>query len=850
MSHANSAMPPETLRQQVAKYRERHPDYVLYAAALKRVLGKACRGAFPEAIVQTRAKSVSSFAEKCVRKYAKYNDPINQFSDFCGGRIIVQTLDQVSAVRRFMEDNFEILEADEKSLKLGDDKFGYRDMHYVVRIIPEKAVTLGFLPDEVRAIGDKRAEIQVRTWVQHAWADTLHDRMYKAKLNLPAEFKRTGALLAAIMEDGDRAFNRLAGDIDGMLANFNAYAPREEVERELGIQGLILSGADEARKPEISLHIAQMETARGGSDVVVERLTPYADMSGMLGYAIRIELGYALCRRSRGQPGSDLYRKGQDYLEHAVEQLRVQSCGEVMDPGRCAGLRACALARLAGTYGPQKAAHLARKCYREALELEPGNPYYLADVVGHEIHCLHRRDFIGVMATTLRQAIRTCREHMLNGTEMPYAAFTAGRLHLLLDESDSAIACYARGIRHVLAGTTGAPEDVFESEKHWLWLVTDPEPLSGEYLWAAELLDLAGRIQKEGKESPNVTDASTRGAVLIVAGGADSLDPEQANQLRPMLVEALAGYSGTVYSGGTRSGVPGCVGYAAERVGQIGKRSFRLMGYLPRLRPGTVVEDVRYDERIECGEDGFSAEQMLRNWKDVLDSGRSPGEVRVLGFGGGPLSALEYRIALALGATVGLVEKSGGTAEVLARDPFWDGDRLLLRLPNDPATLRAFVHASRSNAIIEQEGIEKMAMALHDKYVKLSASRLPENMKPWNKLADTFKTANLEQAGYAVQILDAGGFAVRKATGSCSAIDFMPEEIERMAEWEHGRWNMERLLNGWRRGPVRDDKRKVHDCIVPWDELPPAIKEYDRNAVRAFPSLLAGVGLDVVRKGQ
>lgn len=848
MSATNFSSPELWLRQQVEEYTRRHSDYATYAAALKRVLEKACHAAFPEAMVQTRAKTIASFAEKCVRKFAKYNDPVNQFNDFCGGRVIVQTLDQVRAVRQFLEANFEILESDEKSLKLGENQFGYRDMHYVLRLDHEKVEGLGFLPDEMKAIGDKRAEIQVRTWVQHAWADTLHDRMYKTKLNLPAEFKRTGALLAAIMEDGDRAFNRLAGDIDNMLANFNAYAPRPEVERELGIQELILSDADEARRSEIALRIAQMEAARGGFDVVVDKLKPYAEMPGLLGSVIRMELGYALCKCSRDQPESDLFRKGQGYLECAVDQLRVKGCAEVMDQGKCTGLRARALAQLAWSYGPKKAAHLARNCYREALELEPGNPYYLADVVGHEIHCLHRRDFIGVMATTLRQAIRTCREHMLNGTEMPYAAFTAGRLHLLLDEPDSAIASYARGIRHVLAGTTDVPKDIFEAEKDWLWLVTDPEPLSKGYLWSAELLDYASRIQSEGKEPAGMSGASAGQAVLIVAGGADSLTHGQADQLRPMLVEALAGYSGTVYSGGTRSGVPGCVGDAAEVAGPAGKRPFRLIGYLPRMRPGGVIEDKRYDDLIECGENGFSVEQILGNWRDILGSRCRPADVRVLGFGGGPLAAVEYRIALALGATVGVVEGSGGAADALAKDPFWDNDHLFLRLPNDAATLRAFVHVPRSYAAIGLDGLEKMAMALHGAYVKQSASRLPANMKPWNMLADTFRTANRAQAAYAIQILHAGGFGVQLAAGPRMEIAFASEEVERMAEWEHGRWNMERLLDGWRWGPARDDKRKAHDYIIPWIELPEAIKEYDRNAVRAFPSLLAEAGLEVVRK--
>jgi hypothetical protein len=54
-----------------------------------------------------------------------------------------------------------------------------------------------------------------------------------------------------------------AGDIDGMLANFNAYATAEEVESELGVQNLILGTAPPEKKPEIALQISRLVAARG-----------------------------------------------------------------------------------------------------------------------------------------------------------------------------------------------------------------------------------------------------------------------------------------------------------------------------------------------------------------------------------------------------------------------------------------------------------------------------------------------------------------------------------------------------------------------------------------------------------
>ena len=68
-----------------------------------------------------------------------------------------------------------------------------------------------------------------------------------------------------------------------------------------------------------------------------------------------------------------------------------------------------------------------------------------------------------------------------------------------------------------------------------------------------------------------------------------------------------------------------------------------------------------------------------------------------------------------------------------------------------------------------------------------------------------------------------------------------------MAELEHGRWNMERLRNGWRYGKVRDESQRIHDCLVSWDELSTDIKPYDRDSVRAFPLALAKAGLEIQR---
>jgi hypothetical protein len=52
-----------------------------------------------------------------------------------------------------------------------------------------------------------------------------------------------------------------------------------------------------------------------------------------------------------------------------------------------------------------------------------------------------------------------------------------------------------------------------------------------------------------------------------------------------------------------------------------------------------------------------------------------------------------------------------------------------------------------------------------------------------------------------------------------------------LAEMEHRRWNSEKINNGWKYGTVRDDKNKIHDCLIPWKEFPEEIIGYDPSTV-------------------
>jgi hypothetical protein len=144
-----------------------------------------------------------------------------------------------------------------------------------------------------------------------------------------------------------------------------------------------------------------------------------------------------------------------------------------------------------------------------------------------------------------------------------------------------------------------------------------------------------------------------------------------------------------------------------------------------------------------------------------------------------------------------------------------------------------------------------MARAIHNKYragKKRVSSTDDPACAPWEQLPDYLKESNLQQADDIFNKLRRIGCTVVKPIGrKVVKMTFTKDEIEAMAEMEHARWNIERLLDRWKRGKNRDAVNKISPYLVAWAKLPEEIKEWDRQAVRNVPQLLARVGLEIRR---
>jgi hypothetical protein len=150
------------------------------------------------------------------------------------------------------------------------------------------------------------------------------------------------------------------------------------------------------------------------------------------------------------------------------------------------------------------------------------------------------------------------------------------------------------------------------------------------------------------------------------------------------------------------------------------------------------------------------------------------------------------------------------------------------------------------------EALEAVARATHDRYRANQAGRkAPDDpaMAQWDDLLPTVKEANRDQAASIFGKLRKAGYTVHEVSGrKPMGLSFTESEIELMAEMEHDRWVAERRKGGWTSGDRRDVQHKVTPYLVGWQELPEEVREYDREAVRAIPELLAGVGLELRRE--
>ena len=71
--------------------------------------------------------------------------------------------------------------------------------------------------------------------------------------------------------------------------------------------------------------------------------------------------------------------------------------------------------------------------------------------------------------------------------------------------------------------------------------------------------------------------------------------------------------------------------------------------------------------------------------------------------------------------------------------------------------------------------------------------------------------------------------------------------VEAMAKNVHEVWAKTRIEQGWSYGAERNDEKKYHPCLVPYEELPDAEKKYDRDTAVETLKLIKKLGFKINR---
>jgi len=183
--------------------------------------------------IEYRVKSFESFLKK-VHDKKYFDNPFEKITDLLGIRIITYFSSDLEKVNDIILNQFTVIEGpNNKKDLLKISEFGYRSIHYLVKIDPKRKNL-----QECDDFSDLIAEIQIRTIIQHAWAEIEHNLIYKPKfpnIKLDSPLNRRLKAIAAMLEIADKEYDSIKEGYEN-----NVYAILKGVDLEDHIKRNIL----------------------------------------------------------------------------------------------------------------------------------------------------------------------------------------------------------------------------------------------------------------------------------------------------------------------------------------------------------------------------------------------------------------------------------------------------------------------------------------------------------------------------------------------------------------------------------------------------------------------------------
>ncbi len=212
-------MEKTTIERITQEYDNECTRYNSFATAFQRLISELLNASNVRVhSVTCRAKDRSSLLNKLQKADSTY-DRLSEVTDLAGIRVITYFSDEIDQVADIVASEFQVDQANsvDKRALLDPDRFGYLSLHYVVKL----SVHRRKLP-EYKQFANCKAEIQIRSILQHAWAEIEHDLGYKSKLAVPRQIQRGFFQMASVLELADTEFTRLRDDLKSYKSSVTA----------------------------------------------------------------------------------------------------------------------------------------------------------------------------------------------------------------------------------------------------------------------------------------------------------------------------------------------------------------------------------------------------------------------------------------------------------------------------------------------------------------------------------------------------------------------------------------------------------------------------------------------------
>lgn len=184
----------------INEYRERSDRYERLGGVVEKILKDAAESTGVRVMaIEGRVKTEESLKGKLNRKGEKYHS-LTDITDIYGARVICFFSDDVDKFAAAVSKLFVVDEENsvDKRAVLSPDAFGYLSLHFVFSL-PKNA---GY-EDDICGI---RFELQIRSVLQHAWAEMQHDMGYKSAFGTPKNVVREFSRVAGLLEIADKMF--------------------------------------------------------------------------------------------------------------------------------------------------------------------------------------------------------------------------------------------------------------------------------------------------------------------------------------------------------------------------------------------------------------------------------------------------------------------------------------------------------------------------------------------------------------------------------------------------------------------------------------------------------------------